>query len=165
MDVRCFQSTKWMVIYWSFFLSDFSLRIMILLSSLMAWKEKKKKPNKKKHPCNFICCLCVLLIHTHIPVCVFSSLSFLSFVAFLHKSCQTQRLSLHMSVSKVSVTELQWNPNCDVNVTAALILQAPTWWSMAQLFPAEFLKYFHWYTALYKIMVCGKVVDQKISGS
>lgn len=42
MDGHCFQSTKWMAIYWSFFLSDFSLRIMISLSSLMAWKGKKQ---------------------------------------------------------------------------------------------------------------------------
>lgn len=30
-----------------------------------------------------------------------------------------------MSISKVSVMELQWNPNPDVNVSAALTLQHP----------------------------------------
>lgn len=51
------------------------------------------------------------------PDCILFSLSFPSFVAVLHISYQRQGLSLHMSISKVSVTELQWNPNPDVNVT------------------------------------------------
>lgn len=42
----------------------------------------------------------------------------------MQKLSNTEALFAH--VSKVSVKELQWNPNRGLNVTAALSLQAPT---------------------------------------
>lgn len=136
MDARCFQSTKWMAVYWSFSLPDFSLRIMIPLSNFMAWKEKRLKIQQNNASMQFYL-LSMYFTYSHTNTWLHFVFPKLSFVV-LHKSCQTQRLCLHMSVWKVSVKELQWNPNHGVSVTAALTLQAHSLGSVAQLLSVEF---------------------------
>lgn len=113
IDAHCFlESPKLMGVHCSFFPSGFPLTQDHLLPWFPKWinglkKQQRKKPQQNKnpkHPCTFVCCLCILLSHTPIPGCILFSLSFPWLVAFLDLHYQMQRLSLHMTISKVSVT-------------------------------------------------------------